>query len=134
MRLGAGDAPLARQLGIAAAILLPLGIRWLAHDPAALSALTGPCPLRALSGLPCPTCGGTRALVALADGRLVAAVADNALVTVAVLAVAAWSLGALAATVVPAWRRRIVADAGDRRRLVVLGGGLIAAGWVWLLL
>jgi len=41
------------------------------------------CPFHALTGLPCPTCGTTRALAALSGGRLAAALAWNPLAAVA---------------------------------------------------
>lgn len=40
-----------------------------------------PCPLRTLTGLLCPLCGGTHALVFLGRWELQAAFASNALVT-----------------------------------------------------
>ena len=46
----------------------------------AAHAFTGPvlCPLRALTGLPCPGCGLTRALCVLSSGELTRALALNA--------------------------------------------------------
>lgn len=41
------------------------------------------CPFRALTGIPCPTCGTTHAAVALLHGEIGAAVAANPLATVA---------------------------------------------------
>lgn len=41
------------------------------------------CPFHALTGLPCPTCGTTRALAALTHGRIAAALAWNPLAAVA---------------------------------------------------
>ncbi len=49
-----------------------------------------PCMFRNATGLPCPTCGSTRAALAVADGRLLDAVALNPLVTVAAVLGAAW--------------------------------------------
>ena len=46
----------------------------------AFSAGTGlglPCPLRWLTGIPCPACGLTTAAVDLTHGRLLASLADN---------------------------------------------------------
>ena len=43
------------------------------------------CPMRSLLGLPCPTCGATRAGHALADGQVLEAILYNPLVTVAAL-------------------------------------------------
>jgi hypothetical protein len=41
-----------------------------------------PCVFRALTGIPCPTCGATRAATAFLDGRLFEALAANPLATV----------------------------------------------------
>ncbi|BDI16684.1 hypothetical protein ANSO36C_24860 [Nostoc cf. commune SO-36] len=35
------------------------------------------CPIRHLTGIPCPTCGMTRSFIAIAQGDLVQAVAEN---------------------------------------------------------
>jgi hypothetical protein len=81
-RLGAGWRPrsVPEQLGVAglgaagaaAAYQLALGGRglWL------------PCPLRTLTGVPCPLCGMTTAATALASGDLGAALAANPFVLV----------------------------------------------------
>lgn len=46
-----------------------------------LSAGTPECAFRALTGVPCPTCGGTRAFLALANLDIPVALAWNPLVT-----------------------------------------------------
>jgi hypothetical protein len=43
------------------------------------------CPLHAITGWPCPTCGATRAVLALARGEFVAALRMNPLVGAAAL-------------------------------------------------
>lgn len=82
-------------------------------DPA--GAGYGPvCPLRALTGLDCPLCGGTRAVTALAHGDLGAALDHNVLVTLAVpVAVLLW--------VRWTWRR----VRGDGVPLLALTGGRV---------
>jgi len=64
--------------GVAAALvaLSPLGAR--------LAAALPPCPLKSLTGIPCPGCGTTRAALALAELDLAAAFA------VSPLAAAGW--------------------------------------------
>lgn len=44
------------------------------------------CVFRGISGIPCPTCGGTRALLSLAKGNFIDAVALNPLVALLVAA------------------------------------------------
>jgi hypothetical protein len=72
-----------RMLGLA----LPVGIAALQVLPA-----VGPlCPLRRTTGVPCPLCGATTAMNALARGDLTAAVAANPLApALLVLVVVAW--------------------------------------------
>jgi hypothetical protein len=55
------------------------------------------CPFHALTGLPCPGCGATRALVALAQGDVVRAIGWNPLATS--VFVSAW----VACAVLPLW-------------------------------
>src|SRR6266568_116226 len=59
-----------------------------------LLALRFRCPLLALTGWPCPTCGMTRAFVRLSHGRLEGALSASPLG--ALLAAAAWAFGAAA--------------------------------------
>jgi len=40
------------------------------------------CPFKALTGLPCPTCGSTRSIVHLAHGNFTAALAMNPLICI----------------------------------------------------
>ena len=49
-----------------------------------------PCLFRNATGLPCPTCGSTRAALAVADGRLLDAVMLNPLMTVGILVGVLW--------------------------------------------
>ncbi|HYB53890.1 MAG TPA: DUF2752 domain-containing protein [Thermoanaerobaculia bacterium] len=56
------------------------------------SGLVPPCPFRSLTGLPCPTCGSTRALTALARLDPVAAWISNPLVTMGLIAFVAGGL------------------------------------------
>ena len=62
-----------RDLRIAGGVLLGAAAVWPllpAHQPVA-------CPLRALTGIPCPLCGMTRACVAAVHGHLAASLAFN---------------------------------------------------------
>lgn len=60
--------------------LLLVGLSSLA---ARMAALLPACPFKSLSGMPCPSCGTTRAAVALARLDLMDAVAVNPLATLA---------------------------------------------------
>lgn len=75
------------------------------------------CPLRAATGIPCPFCGMTRAVVAAVHGHLGASLAFNP-AGVVVLALA------LVALVRPAWLARLYAPAW----VLLLAVGML---WVW---
>jgi len=96
----------------------------------ALAGALPECFFRRVTGVPCLTCGGTRATLALLAGLLPAALQANPLVTAAllVLVVGGLAAGALALAGrgvtdperLPGWARPAV--------LVVL-----AANWLWLI-
>lgn len=87
------------------------------HDSGAY----GFCPFLAVTGRPCPGCGGLRAVNDLTHGDLTGAISSNALaVTLAVVLVVAWTLW-----VVRRWR-------GRTDRMIVLGArtGMAVVGLV----
>lgn len=97
----------------------------------AVAALVPGCPMHEWTGWPCPTCGSTRALLALAGARLQEALRFNPLATLSVIAL---SLGGIVA---PLWvRLRWPLPVAPTpwpawwRIAVVL---LVAANWAYLL-
>lgn len=80
--LVAGGAVVAAVAGVASARVVDLPLP--------------PCPLRSLTGLPCPGCGAGRCVTALLDGDLAAALEANALVPIAVVLIIWSALAALA--------------------------------------
>ena len=99
------------HLRVAAAGLVGVAAAWplLPHPPIA-------CPLRAITGLPCPLCGMTRACVAAVHGHLAQSLAFNPAGVLVVLA-------ALVALVRPQWLTSVRVPAW-----VVL----VAFGALWL--
>jgi hypothetical protein len=96
------DPALVGAIGLGAATLLHF------HDPHS-SGSYGYCPFLALTGKPCPGCGGLRAVNDLTRGDFVGAVSSN------ILAVA------LVATLAIAWGLWVVRRAGGRgNRMIVL--------------
>lgn len=125
-----------------------------AEDLALLSALTGlalmglawtwpvwggalrfPCPFRTFTSIPCPTCGGTRALLAAARGELWTALQLNPLVAVATAGLLLW-IPLSSAWVVGRWRRPDVARLrpvfGRIAARVAVGSALV--NWLWVAL
>ena len=92
----------------------------------------GFCPLRTLTGVPCPTCGGTRALVAAVRGEWFEAVGWNPLVGASAIGLLFYVPFA-AASVVGDWPRlRPPIPVGRPLRIVLLA--VVLANWyaVWL--
>lgn len=88
------------------------------------------CPARSLLGVPCASCGMTRAFVALAHGRIAAAVAASP--AGALLAAAGWAL-AFAALVRPALGFQWPALRPRAARALALGAlGLLLVNWAYL--
>ncbi len=94
LHAGSGSATSARPAAgrprRRAAVALPValaagGLTYLyGSSPYAGSALLLPCPLKALTGLSCPFCGGTRLTYALLHGDVAAAWSVNAFLLLAV--------------------------------------------------
>jgi hypothetical protein len=98
----------------------------------AIAPLLPPCPFRALTGVPCLSCGTARAAVALLDGRPADALLANPLAAIA--GIAFFAGGALA----PLWALlelpvpRLLAPAPRALRLAL--AVTLLAGWAWVIL
>ena len=92
------------------------------------------CTFRALTGLPCVTCGATRASLAFLHGNLGAAWRFNPLIFAGICAVALFDAYALFVLGTGARRVRISLPKRGVRKLILVG--LILAGlgnWIYLL-
>lgn len=90
-----------------------------------------PCLFHSITGVPCPTCGATRSVLALLDGDLLGAAAFNPLVFAATVA---FVLGGVIAPLW-AWRRGTAPRFARQIPMPVRIGlvALILANWVWLI-
>jgi hypothetical protein len=89
------------------------------------------CPLRALAGIPCATCGMTHAFVHLARGEVAAAVGASPLG--ALLAAGAWLFAAVDLVRVAVGLPLPVPPARAVRAAVVLGVAALLLNWTYLL-
>jgi hypothetical protein len=117
-----GGVVTAGSVGLAA---LAVRLLHLDHLPIRL------CTFRALTGVPCMSCGATRAFGRLARLDISGALALQPLTTIVALAVVAWGLLDLA---LAPWRRSLRLEC-TRRDLVYLAwlfAALMIANWVYL--
>ena len=118
------------RLAVTAAALVPAAIAY-----PAVHAATGfapVCPLREVTGVPCPFCGGTTSATALAGGRLSDALAANPFVPVLAVALA----GVLVLVVARALGRAAPPRSwphGRQRAAALAAGALVAASWAFQL-
>jgi hypothetical protein len=92
------------------------------------------CPLKFVTGIPCPTCGGTRALRALGHGAVLAALRLNPLVTLAALAAIPCLVYAALVTVFGWPRIRVLLAPTDHRLLRAGAWVAILANWAFLVI
>ncbi|WUH99218.1 DUF2752 domain-containing protein [Spirillospora sp. NBC_00431] len=85
----ARHGPLGVVLRVASMAVAAIGVSWIhrVNDPGVL------CPLRALTGIPCPVCGGTTVFIELGGGRPAQALLANPVALIAAIAVAVAPLG-----------------------------------------
>ena len=90
------------------------------------------CTFHRMTGLPCPTCGTTRAVLAALDGRVLEAVRWNPLV---VTAIAAFEAGGLIAPIWLAGTGRVpVLEGRVPVWIRIAAVVLFVANWLWLVL
>jgi hypothetical protein len=128
MRLVPETSSLARWLAAAALAGVLAGLAAARLRPDVLAAASH-CPWQDATGLACPTCGGTAAAIALADGRIRDALAANPLVPLLAVAVAAWAAWAAAAAFIPRLRMRLALGPGETKAARLLAALALLALW-----
>jgi len=89
------------------------------------------CMFKALTGLPCPTCGSTRVLGHLAAGDLIGAVLLNPLAALASAGLVAWAVSDL--VLAPSGRSLAVRVSPGTASMLRWGVAVVLVlNWVWL--
>ena len=91
------------------------------------------CVFKTITGLPCPTCGVTRAIIALSRGDVDHAVFMNPLAAIACAAGVAYLLYAAVVLALRLPRFRPTVSAAGARRVRIAAVAAIATNWAWLI-
>jgi hypothetical protein len=110
---------------------LAVAIWWAARLAMQKSAGRGVCMLLESTGVACPTCGGTRAVLALGRGDPVRAAVENPLVAAGALLLGLWFFYAVAATAVPRLRVTPHLAPSEARTLRIAAASAIALTWIY---
>lgn len=92
------------------------------------------CAWKGLMGIPCPTCGSTRALMHLAKGDLLSAIAFNPLVSACFLAAGLCFLYSLVTLVSGAPRIGILFSEEEKSALRIGAVTMVLMNWMYLIL
>jgi hypothetical protein len=130
MRLIPERGSLPRLLVFPFGLLTVVGLLAALRDPARVREAAR-CPLLDVTGIPCPTCGGTGTVIALVHGHWREAFATNPFLAAAVILFGAWLIWALAATVWPALRRDLELSTGEKKAARIAAGAALVAAWIW---
>ena len=98
-----------------------------------LTSVLPACAFRGMLGVPCPTCGVTRATMALAQGDIVQAISSNPLLSVLMISALLYGMCSAVLCVLSARRPQVMLDAGDGTKLRAIGAALVLANWGYLL-
>ena len=91
------------------------------------------CPLKTWTGVPCMTCGGTRALDALLHARAGDAFRLQPLLTLLAMGAGLWIIYALAGAGMRIPRLRVLLSSREKMLLVAVSALLLVANWIYLI-
>lgn len=118
---------------VVVAVGLGLALALLALPLESIASLAGPCTFKLVTDVPCPTCGASRSIIALSDGRLVTALRLNPLLIGAVLAVFAYVPVAFVLWTRGLRRPRLrLVHPGARWGAVAVALAAVAVNWVFI--
>jgi hypothetical protein len=127
-----------RRLSILVLVLTAAGYLWLAWNIADASAgrLPDACLWKAVTGVPCPSCGTTRSIMHLAEGDLTGAVMTNPfglILAGAMIVIPFWVIADLVRGRDGFFRfYNAMGESFSRRRWLPVAAALVAASnWVW---
>ena len=110
---------------VAAALLSRAILRWNIPVPV--------CGFRELAGIPCPLCGGTRALASMTELDLLTAAAYNPLVLLAAMLVTGWTIVRVFDRLLGKNVEKRLRSLLEKRVAVPVLFGLIVLNWLYLI-
>jgi hypothetical protein len=110
---------------------LAVALWWAARRLVQASDGRGVCALLESTGFACPTCGGTRAVLALGRGDLPGAFVENPLVAAGAILLALWFLYAIAATALPRLRVTPHPSPVEARGFRIAAATAFAMTWIY---
>ncbi len=122
--------PLPRLLAFVYAAI-GLAAWWLIEHQIMIDVSRVPCPMLKHLGVACPTCGGTRAGLALGRLDLAGAFVENPLIALGLVLLGLWFVYALIATPIPRLRVNLRTSRAETRVIRILVLAMIAATWVY---
>ena len=90
------------------------------------------CPLRAATGLPCPSCGSTLAVTRYADGSWWQGVLANPLLALLLLLYMMALVWTITVTIAPRWHGELRLSPPEKKAANWLVAFLIILNWIWL--
>lgn len=91
------------------------------------------CPFKALTGLPCPTCGATRSLLFFGEGKFIPALLMNPLIAVVLLAAVGFFFYSLTALLLRLPRVTVQMSEPEKQRTRSILILVFLSNWIYLL-
>ncbi len=132
MRMNHESSSISRLLVFPLLTIAGFGFYWLRWHPEKVLGLAH-CPMKDLTGIPCPTCGATHASAALASGNFSDALTANPLIVLVGGLFIIWAVWALLGTFVPVLRLEFELNSREKKATRILVALLLLLAWAWQL-